>query len=161
MTRLGSSLRPQKFSSKTIFRERASYLRKLKSRNHSDIGGKDTCTTAKSIQEAAQSLDSVSISRRSLLLLFSTTQSAITNARAEAQALDNKMVGAYLPKSNSEEGFFTFFAEENRTPALRAGALEQYGISLPAKWKEIPVSNAKSGNYCQPRCDEVIELFEY
>jgi hypothetical protein len=25
---------------------------------------------------------------------------------------------------------------------------------LPAKWKEIPVSNAKSGNYCQPRCDE-------
>jgi len=27
---------------------------------------------------------------------------------------------------------------------------------LPGDWKEIPVSNAKSGNYCQPRCDEVL-----
>jgi len=36
----------------------------------------------------------------------------------------------------------------------RAGALEQYGVSLPPDWKEVPVSNAKSGNYCQPRCDE-------
>jgi len=64
------------------------------------------------------------------------------------------MVGAYLPRSNYEDGFFDFVAEAKRTPALRAGALEQYGVSLPPDWKEVPVSNAKSGNYCQPRCDE-------
>lgn len=36
-----------------------------------------------------------------------------------------------------------------------AGALERYVVSFPPRWKELPVSNAKSGNYCQPRCDEV------
>ena len=38
--------------------------------------------------------------------------------------------------------------------ALRAGALEPYSILLPPEFKEAPVSNARSGNYCQPRCDE-------
>lgn len=47
-----------------------------------------------------------------------------------------------------------FEAGKTRTPALRAGAIEPYKISLPRNWEEIPVSNAKSGNYCQPRCDE-------
>jgi len=28
-------------------------------------------------------------------------------------------------------------AEAKRTPALRAGALEQYGVSLPPDWKEV------------------------
>jgi len=37
----------------------------------------------------------------------------------------------------------------------RAGAIGAYSICLPGQWKEVPVSNAKSGNYCQPRCDEV------
>jgi hypothetical protein len=36
-----------------------------------------------------------------------------------------------------------------------AGALDRYVVSFPPRWKELPVSNAKSGNYCQPRCDEV------
>lgn len=76
------------------------------------------------------------------------------NTGAQARELDTKMVGAYLPKSTSEEGFYTFLASESRTPALRAGALEQYTFSLPPEWREISVSNAKSGNYCQPRCDE-------
>lgn len=35
-----------------------------------------------------------------------------------------------------------------------AGALDRYSVSFPPRWKELPVSNAKSGNYCQPRCDE-------
>lgn len=58
-----------------------------------------------------------------------------------------------MPPS-SEEGYFRFDSGQSRTPALRAGAIEPYSISLPGNWKEVPVSNAKSGNYCQPRCDE-------
>jgi len=67
---------------------------------------------------------------------------------------DSKMVGAYLPKSSYEEGFYQFSADSSKTPALRAGALDRYSVSFPPRWKELPVSNAKSGNYCQPRCDE-------
>jgi len=75
-------------------------------------------------------------------------------ASATPSALDTKMVGSYLPKSDTEEGFYDFIASKTRTPALRAGALEQYHVCLPPEWKEVLVSNAKSGNYCQPRCDE-------
>jgi hypothetical protein len=64
------------------------------------------------------------------------------------------MVGAYLPESFEEEGFYQFSADSSKTPALRAGALDRYSVSFPPRWKELPVSNAKSGNYCQPRCDE-------
>ena len=67
---------------------------------------------------------------------------------------DSKMVGAYLPEAENEPGFATFVANATRTPALRAGALNPYRVNLPAMWKEAPVSNARSGNYCQPRCDE-------
>lgn len=67
---------------------------------------------------------------------------------------DSKMVGAYLPESFEEEGFYQFSADSSKTPALRAGALDRYSVSFPPRWKELPVSNAKSGNYCQPRCDE-------
>jgi len=67
---------------------------------------------------------------------------------------DSKMVGAYLPESFEEEGFYQFSADSSKTPALRAGALDRYVVSFPPRWKELPVSNAKSGNYCQPRCDE-------
>ncbi|ABO94730.1 thylakoid lumenal 20 kDa protein, putative [Ostreococcus lucimarinus CCE9901] len=67
---------------------------------------------------------------------------------------DGKQVSAYLPASVDVSGYFVFEAGQTRTPALRAGAIEPYKISLPGDWKEIPVSNAKSGNYCQPRCDE-------
>lgn len=66
---------------------------------------------------------------------------------------DGKQVSAYLPASD-EEGYFLFESGNTRTPALRAGAVEPYTLLLPGDWKEIPVSNAKSGNYCQPRCDE-------
>lgn len=75
-------------------------------------------------------------------------------ASATPSTLDTKMVGSYLPKSDTEEGFYDFVASQTRTPALRAGALEQYHVCLPPEWKEVLVSNAKSGNYCQPRCDE-------
>jgi len=82
------------------------------------------------------------------LLQLGLTQAAV------ADQLESKMVGAYLPQSSSAEGLYVFHASADRTPALRAGALEQYTVSLPADWKEVPISNAKSGNYCQPRCDE-------
>lgn len=71
-----------------------------------------------------------------------------------AELQDSKMVGAYLPESADVPGFHVFVAGSTRTPALRAGALDPYQILLPAQWKEAPVSNARSGNYCQPRCDE-------
>ena len=73
-------------------------------------------------------------------------------ARAAFDGSDSKMVGAYLPAG--PDGLYVFEAREPRTPALRAGALEPYSILLPPEFKEAPVSNARSGNYCQPRCDE-------
>ena len=73
-------------------------------------------------------------------------------ARAAFDGSDSKMVGAYLPAG--PDGLYVFEARAPRTPALRAGALEPYSILLPPEFKEAPVSNARSGNYCQPRCDE-------
>jgi hypothetical protein len=83
-------------------------------------------------------------------------QTKSDNAQAETTFgfSDSKMVGAYLPESVNEDGFYQFSAETSKTPALRAGALNRYRVSFPPHWKEIPVSNARSGNYCQPRCDE-------
>ena len=71
-----------------------------------------------------------------------------------ARAGDDKMVGAYLPEDATVPGFYDFTPDAKRTPALRADALGIYHIALPPTWKEAPVSNARSGNYCQPRCDE-------
>ena len=82
----------------------------------------------------------------------SLTLAAPQPARAVFDGSDSKMVGAYLPAG--PDGLFSFEARAPRTPALRAGALEPYSILLPPEFKEAPVSNARSGNYCQPRCDE-------
>lgn len=111
------------------------------------------------VEHVIQPIEKVLANRRQCLILgaalaVATGRSSRTATIALAKELDTKMVGAYLPESSTEKGLYTFVASENRTPALRAGALEQYQVSLPAEWKEIPVSNAKSGNYCQPRCDE-------
>ena len=51
----------------------------------------------------------------------------------------------------------TFLTNKTSTPALRAGTIKvPYSVDLPANkgWKALPVANAVSGNYCQPRCDE-------
>ena len=82
----------------------------------------------------------------------SLTLAAPQPAHAVFDGSDSKMVGAYLPAG--PDGLFSFEARAPRTPALRAGALEPYSILLPPEFKEAPVSNARSGNYCQPRCDE-------
>lgn len=82
----------------------------------------------------------------------SLTLAAPQPAHAVFDGSDSKMVGAYLPAG--PDGLFQFEARAPRTPALRAGALEPYSILLPPEFKEAPVSNARSGNYCQPRCDE-------
>lgn len=71
-----------------------------------------------------------------------------------ARAEDSKMVGAYMPESKIAPGLYEFDSGQGKTPALRAGNLAPYRFSMPADWKEVAVANARSGNYCQPRCDE-------
>lgn len=82
-------------------------------------------------------------------------------SRAE-EFKDTKMVGAFLPESKLAPGLYEFVAGPRKTPAIRAGSLQQYSFALPGSWKEAPISNARSGNYCQPRCDEATTevLFE-
>ena len=99
--------------------------------------------------------DGRAMSRRALMsTAFAAGTLLPTLAARAGEMSDSKMVGAYLPEAENEPGFATFVANATRTPALRAGALNPYRVNLPATWKEAPVSNARSGNYCQPRCDE-------
>lgn len=93
--------------------------------------------------------------KRRMILGISTVLS-IPPAAYEAKSTpeESKMVGAFLRGSQSITGFVDFVADKSRTPALRAGVLNPYAIALPMDWVEVPVSNARSGNYCQPRCDE-------
>ena len=111
-------------------------------------------------QSSSSASSTPSLGRRSLLSQGSAAalvaslyaqQGGVAHA---GEVTDNKMVGAYLPEAEGEPGFNVFTAGPTRTPALRAGALEPYQVLLPSTWKEAPVSNARSGNYCQPRCDE-------
>jgi len=79
-------------------------------------------------------------------------------ARPAFEAGDGADVSAYLPEA-AEPGFVTYRPGPTKTPALRSGTIDPkapYVFSLPkgGKWKEQPVANAVSGNYCQPRCDE-------
>lgn len=73
-------------------------------------------------------------------------------ARPANETGDGALVRAYLPEA--EPGFFEYAVKVDRTSALRALNLEPYRFILPGDFKELPVSNAISGNYCQPRCDE-------
>lgn len=74
--------------------------------------------------------------------------------KARARMLsDGAAVESFLPTA-TEDGFYVFTAKEGATPALRAGTLDPYELWLPSGWKQMPVPNAISGNYCQPRCDE-------
>ena len=98
--------------------------------------------------------DRVSLTRRGVLSTTLVASLLPAFAADAGEVSDSKMVGAYLPEAASEPGFYAFVASSTRTPALRAGALNPYRVNIPAQWKEAPVSNARSGNYCQPRCDE-------
>jgi hypothetical protein len=98
--------------------------------------------------------DARAMSRRALMSTAFAAAALPTLAARAGEMSDSKMVGAYLPEAENEPGFASFVATPPRTPALRAGALNPYRVNLPANWKEAPVSNARSGNYCQPRCDE-------
>ena len=73
--------------------------------------------------------------------------------RARGVRRQRQQDGRRVP-SRGPRRLYVFEARAPRTPALRAGALEPYSILLPPEFKEAPVSNARSGNYCQPRCDE-------
>eukprot|EP00854_Cymbomonas_tetramitiformis_P032330 gene32330-40969_t len=65
------------------------------------------------------------------------------------------MVQNYLAQATGMEGeYYLYVPRADRTPALRAGTLSPYQFGIPPGWKEDPVANAISGNYCQPRCDE-------
>jgi hypothetical protein len=123
--------------------------------------GDDAPALLASSSPASPTLASADPSRR---LVLGTAGAALAGALApfalpahpaRAEVSDSKMVGAYLPAApDAYPGFHVFSAASPRTPALRAGALDPYQVFLPEQWKEAPVSNAKSGNYCQPRCDE-------
>lgn len=73
-------------------------------------------------------------------------------ARPANEAGDGALVSAYL--TEVQPGFYQYNVKKDRTPALRAENLEPYSFILPGDFKELPVANAVSGNYCQPRCDE-------
>eukprot|EP00899_Mesostigma_viride_P018256 jgi/Mesvir1/26431/Mv16119-RA.1 len=63
-------------------------------------------------------------------------------------------VGEYLPSSGVGD-FVVFEIPATGTPSLRAGTIPNpYSFYLPPSWKQQPVANAISGNYCQPKCDE-------
>lgn len=108
------------------------------------------------VAAAAAEKEAVEPSRRALLTSSLGLAGAVlpgTPASAESFS-DSKMVGAFLPESKIAPGFYEVLAGPRRTPAIRAGVLQQYSFALPGTWKEQLVSNARSGNYCQPRCDE-------
>eukprot|EP00238_Polyblepharides_amylifera_P005463 CAMPEP_0196580750 /NCGR_PEP_ID=MMETSP1081-20130531/30388_1 /TAXON_ID=36882 /ORGANISM="Pyramimonas amylifera, Strain CCMP720" /LENGTH=235 /DNA_ID=CAMNT_0041900715 /DNA_START=209 /DNA_END=916 /DNA_ORIENTATION=+ len=98
----------------------------------------------------------VNIARR--LALLGTASVAVSMkqekvlARPANEAGDGAQVEAYLPET--ADGFYEYVVKPDRTPALRAEQLDPYRFVLPKTWKEQPVVNAISGNYCQPRCDE-------
>jgi len=98
----------------------------------------------------------VALPRRSALMLtaLSTSLAGVEGAQAgnSFEAGDGAQVEMYLPKT--DDGYYTYKVKTSRTPALRAEAVDPYQFDMPAGWKEQPVSNAISGNYCQPRCDE-------
>ncbi|GIL59903.1 hypothetical protein Vafri_14569 [Volvox africanus] len=86
----------------------------------------------------------------SALVGFSLLAASRTNAAA------NKEVGSYLPAYGKED-FVLFIPSASKTPALRAGTVDNtspYRFALPPNFVEQKVANIQSGNYCQPRCDE-------
>mmetsp|Transcript_31885 Transcript_31885/g.59962 ORF Transcript_31885/g.59962 Transcript_31885/m.59962 type:complete len:277 (-) Transcript_31885:152-982(-) len=97
------------------------------------------------------------ITRRAAILVTTiasgvTIQAEPSFAGNAFEAGDGAEVQAYLPPSG--DGYYEYSVRSDRTPALRAEMLESYNFVMPKGWKEQPVSNAISGNYCQPRCDE-------
>jgi len=84
--------------------------------------------------------------------LAGVIETPAASARPAFEAGDGAMVVNYLPET--PDGFYSYVVKQDRTPALRAEALDPYSFVLPGDFKELPVSNAISGNYCQPRCDE-------
>lgn len=111
-------------------------------------------TTVLNSQSAADSVGAAS--RRQALLsgALAFSGAVLPAMPAFAGAEDSKTVGSFLPESKVEPGLYEFASGAQRTPALRAGTLSPYTFALPGDWKQLPVSNAISGNYCQPRCDE-------
>ena len=105
-------------------------------------------------QPAVMTRRGVISSGSAAMLAAIVSQGSSVSPASATELTDTKMVGAYLPEAPGMPGFASFVAGSTRTPALRAGALEPYAFNLPERWKEAPVSNARSGNYCQPRCDE-------
>jgi len=66
-------------------------------------------------------------------------------------------VGGYLPLASDGSDFRLFVPDSSKTPAIRAGTVDKnnpYRFAMPPTWRESPVANIQSGNYCQPRCAE-------
>ena len=125
----------------------------LRSADRRHVKARGSAVPVRSSSQAGES-DLQAFTRRGLLSSTLAATVLPTLAANAGEVSDSKMVGAYLPEASGEPGFYSFVANATRTPALRAGALNPYSVNIPAQWKEAPVSNARSGNYCQPRCDE-------
>ncbi|EFJ53320.1 hypothetical protein VOLCADRAFT_102920 [Volvox carteri f. nagariensis] len=94
--------------------------------------------------------------RRQLLHIAALVGSSFLVASGTAAAAANNEVGSYLPAYGTD-GFVLFVPSTSKTPALRAGTVDNtspYRFALPPNFVEQKVANIQSGNYCQPRCDE-------
>eukprot|EP01026_Neomeris_dumetosa_P080897 TRINITY_DN90174_c0_g1_i3.p1 TRINITY_DN90174_c0_g1~~TRINITY_DN90174_c0_g1_i3.p1 ORF type:complete len:261 (+),score=24.39 TRINITY_DN90174_c0_g1_i3:51-833(+) len=96
-------------------------------------------------------------SRRGLLeqavLIATSLTVQCTEFATKAESAQAVQVGNYLP-DGSLEGFSLFVPDAKKTPALRAGTVDQqnpYRFELPKTWQEGKVANIQSGNYCHPR----------
>mmetsp|Transcript_5735 Transcript_5735/g.20882 ORF Transcript_5735/g.20882 Transcript_5735/m.20882 type:complete len:294 (-) Transcript_5735:3065-3946(-) len=101
------------------------------------------------------SADNTPLERRTLLV-GATTALAVGAANlgaAGAAHAGDKVAGEAFPASDIP-GFAVFTPGPTETPAIRAGTVQPYSFVLPNKWVQLPVRNAISGNYCQPRCGE-------
>ncbi|KXZ44862.1 hypothetical protein GPECTOR_61g815 [Gonium pectorale] len=97
-----------------------------------------------------------SSSRRQFLLGVAGLSTLVLQGDKLAVAAGNNEVGNYLPPYG-EEDFVLFVPNKAKTPALRAGTVDNlnpYRFALPPNFVEQKVANIQSGNYCQPRCDE-------
>lgn len=66
------------------------------------------------------------------------------------------LVPATDAASAAEGDFITYKPYVGKTPALRAGLIQEpfYSMQIPSTWKEAKIPNILSGNFCMPGCAE-------
>lgn len=104
----------------------------------------------------ANRTDEGALSRRDALRLALGGSALLLQPSGSEAQKKGADVESYLPEPGDKPGWVRFEPGENKTPALRSGAVRPYKFDLPkdAGWKEQQVPNVLTGNYCQPKCDE-------